>query len=114
MDDDLEEKIKSLQDEVNQITLTNSTTSPTTNVIKEETKQFDFKMFKSSIASYLILPFLIFIVLFTWKPSILLEDKTNDKKLSNKKLIVATIVSTIAINTIIIFGVILYKNRISN
>jgi hypothetical protein len=110
--DDLEQRIKSLQEEVSQIT--SPTTSKTTNHVKEETKQFNFNMFKSSIASYLILPFLIFIVLFAWKPSILLEDKTNEKKLSHKKLIVATIVSTIAINTIIIFGVIVYKNRISN
>jgi hypothetical protein len=110
--DDFEKKIDSLQEEVNQIT--SPTTSTTTNPVKEENKQFNFNMFNSSIASYLILPLLIFIVLFALKPSILLEDKTNEKKLSHKKLIVATIVSTIAINTIIIFGLIVYKNRISN
>lgn len=101
--DDLEEKIESLQKEVNQITRTNT--------VKEETKQFNFN---SSIVIYFIVPFLIFIVLFAWKPSLLLEDKTNEIKLSHKKLIVATIVLTIAINTIIILGVIVYKNRIPN
>lgn len=111
--DDLEKRIDSLQEEISQIT--SSTTSTTTNPVKKETKQFvfNFNMFKSSIAGYLILPFLIFIVLFYWRPSILLDNKNNEKKLNHKKLVVATIVLTIAINTIIIFGIIIYKNRIA-
>jgi magnesium-transporting ATPase (P-type) len=100
--DDLEEKIESLQKEVNQITI-----SSITNPVKEETKQFNFN---SSIIIYFILPFFIFIVLFVWQPSLLLEDKTHERKLSHKKLIVATIL----INTIIILGFIIYKNRIPN
>lgn len=97
--DDLEEKIESLEKEVHSIT--------TTNTVKKETKQFNFN---SSIVIYFILPFLIFIVLFAWKPSLLLEDKRNERKLNHKKLIVATIVLTIIINTIITLGVIVYKN----
>ena len=104
--DDLEENIESLQKEVNQIT-----SSSTINPVKEEIKQFNLNL---SILNYVILPFLIFIVLFAWKPSLLLEDNTNERKLSHKKLIVATIVLTIAINTIIILVVIVYKNTITN
>jgi len=104
--DDFEEKIESLQKEVNQITI-----SSITNPVKEETKQFNFN---SSIIIYFILPFFILIVLFVWQPSLLLEDKINERKLSHKKLIVATIVLTISINTIIILGFIIYKNRIPN
>ena len=103
--DDFEEKIESLEKEVHQIT-----SITTTNTVKKETKQFNFN---SSIVIYFILPFLIFIVLFAWKPSLLLEDKRNERnerKLNHKKLIVATIVLTIIINTIIILGVIVYKN----
>jgi hypothetical protein len=99
--DEFEEKIESLQKELNQIT--NSTTS----TIKEETKEFN--MLKSRIITYVILPFLILIVLFAWKPSLLLDDNKIEKKLSHTKLIVATIVLTIVINIIITFGVIVYK-----
>ena len=113
-DDDLEQKIKSLQNEVNQIT-----SSGSTNSVKKETKQFafNFDMLNTSIISYAIIPCLIAAVLFASKPSLLLEDntsKTNDRKFSYKKLIVATIISTIAIKTIIIVGVIVYKNQRSN
>ena len=111
--DNLEERIKSLQDEVREITKsTESSTIP----IEKETKHFvfNFDMLNSSIVTYVILSFLILAVLFAWKPSLLLEDdtdKTNEKKLSYKKLIVATIVSTILIKTIIIIVVIVYKNQ---
>lgn len=101
--DEFEEKIESLQKELNQIT--NSTTS----TIKEETKEFNFNMLKSRIITYVILPFLILIILFAWKPSLLLDDNKIEKKLSHTKLIVATIVLTIVINIIITFGVIVYK-----
>jgi hypothetical protein len=60
--DDFEEKIESLQKELNQIT--NSTTSIIKEETKEETKEFNFNMLKSRIISYVILPFLILIVLF--------------------------------------------------
>ena len=110
--DNLEERIKSLQNEVKEITT--SATIP----VEKETKQFvfNFDMLNSAIVSYVILPFLILAVLFAWKPSLLLEDitdKTNEKKLSYKKLIVATIVSTIVIKTIIIIGVTVYKNQMT-
>ena len=103
--DDIEENINILQEEVMKIT--SSTTE------KKENNQFDFNIVNSGIVSYVILPFLILAVLFVSKPSLLLEDitdKTNDKKLSYKKILVATIVLTIAINTIITISVIVYKN----
>ena len=112
--DDFEEKIDSLQKEVNQISSSN--TSTINNSVKKETKQFDFNfnMLNSGIVRYVILPFLILIVLFTWKPSLLLNDNTDERKLNNKKLIVATIVLTISINTIIIIGDNVYKNKTPN
>ena len=110
--DDLEERINSLQEEVTKIK--SSTTSTTTNSIKKETNHFD--IVNSAIVSYVILPFLILVVLFVSKPSLLLEDitdKTNEKKLSYKKIIVATIVLTIALNTIITVSLIVYKNQMT-
>lgn len=114
--DNLEERIKSLQDEVREIT---KTTVSSTIPIEKETKHFVFifDVLNSTIVSYVILPFLILAVLFAWKPSLLLQDitdKTNEKKLSYNKLIVATIISTIAIKTIFILVVIVYKNQMTN
>jgi hypothetical protein len=109
--DDLEENINILQEEVMKMT---SSSTKINDVKKENDKfVFNFGIVNSAIVSYVILPFLILAVLFVSKPSLLLEDntdKTTEKKLSYKKIIVATIVLTIAINTIITIGLILYKN----
>lgn len=111
--EELEQKIKRLQDEVRE--LTTNTTETTSKVVKKKDNHFD--ILNLPIVSYVVLPFVIMVLLFAFKPYFIFEDVIDStnvfvKKISYKKLIVATIVCSALLKTISIIGVLVYKNRI--
>uniref|UniRef100_A0A6C0H344 Uncharacterized protein n=1 Tax=viral metagenome TaxID=1070528 RepID=A0A6C0H344_9ZZZZ len=109
--DDIDDRIKNLQYEVNQLTNTNTTIKKESNPYKINTEALN-----SPIISYGILPCAILILLFAWKPRFIMDDITNktniiEKKLSYKKLIVATIVASVVVKTISVVALLVYKNK---
>jgi hypothetical protein len=101
----MDEKIKILQDKVNQITLSNEKCLPSSSGCSSSSffPKFNYPV----IYYYGAIPCLILIILFIYKPMFVMEDvsidgKFPEKRLSYKKLLVATVVAT-AILCVIIF-----------
>jgi hypothetical protein len=112
MDDsdcDLDSKIKMLNEKVSEITRTNVKSDNGNN----QSAFLTINVIKSPVVYYGIIPVFIMLLLFFLKPSFIMEKisidgKLPEKKLSYKKLIIATIIVT-AIICIVVF-IYLYKN----
>jgi hypothetical protein len=115
-DDEIDATIKSLHEKVNQITITSTSTSTSTIVSADakNTSVFSSSILKSRIIYYCVIPLIIFLLLLFWKPWFIMEDisidgKLPEKKLSYKKLFIATFIVTFII-AICIFSY-FYKNK---
>ena len=112
MDDsdcELDSKIKTLHEKVSEITTTNVKSS----ILTKKSAFLSMNVIKSPVVYYGIIPVFILLLFFFWKPSFIMENvsidgKIPEKRLSYKKLIIATIIVT-AIIYIVIF-VYLYQN----
>jgi len=98
----MDEKIKILQDKVNQITLSNEN-----RITSSSGCSSSFLPKFNVVYYYAAIPCLILIILFIYKPKFVMEDisidgKFPEKRLSYRKLFIATIVAT-AILCVIIF-----------
>ena len=112
MDDsdyELDSKIKMLHEKVSEITTTNVKSS----ILNKQSAFLTMNSIKSPVVYYGIIPVFILLLFFFCKPSFIMENisidgKLPEKRLSYKKLIIATIIVT-AIVYIVVF-VYLYQN----
>jgi hypothetical protein len=112
MDDsdcDLDSKIKMLHEKVSEITRTNVKSDNVNN----QSAFLTINVIKSPVVYYGIIPICILLLFLFFKPSFIMENisiegKLPEKRLSYKKLIIATIIAT-AIISIVVF-IYLYKN----
>ena len=112
MDDsdcELDSKIKTLHEKVSEITTTNVKSS----ILNKQSAFLTMNSIKSPVVYYGIIPVFILLLFFFCKPSFIMENisidgKLPEKRLSYKKLIIATIIVT-AIISIVVF-IYLYKN----
>ena len=115
MDDDFEDRIQSLQDDINQLSEVSKTTKNTQSVKnKYKFTLMNFDIINLPIVYYLIIPCLILFFLLSWKPNFVMEDislKQTEKKVNYKKLVIATFIGTLIIKTISIIYVFVYKNK---
>lgn len=108
-DTELDSKIKTLHQTVSEITKTNVKSGSLNN----QSAFLTINSIKSPVVYYGVIPIFILLVFLFWKPSFIMENisidgKLPEKRLSYKKLILATIIVT-AIIYILVF-VYLYKN----
>ena len=113
-DDEIDATIKSLHEKVNQITTTSTSTSTIVSADAKNTSVFSSSILKSRVIYYGIIPLTMFLLLLFWKPWFIMEDisidgKLPEKKLSYKKLFIATFIVTFII-AIGIFSY-SYKNK---
>jgi len=96
-ENNLEEKIKKLEEQVNNFSNNSEVSKKITNTplfLKLNTKYY--------VYCYVAVPIVIFIILFIWSPKIItrkisIDGEIPKKKLSFKKLLIATIISTLLI-----------------
>ena len=111
-DDEIDATIKSLHEKVNQITTTSTSTIVSADA--KNTSVFSSSILKSRVIYYGVIPLTMFLLLLFWKPWFIMEDisidgKLPEKKLSYKKLFIATFIVTFII-AIGIFSY-SYKNK---
>ena len=112
MDDsdcELDSKIKMLHEKVSEITKTNVKIG----ILNNQSAFLTMNVIKSPVVYYGIIPLFILLLFLFLKPSFIMENisidgKLPEKRLSYKKLIIATIIVT-AIISIVVF-IYLYKN----
>jgi hypothetical protein len=103
--DDLNEKIDSLQKEVDKLNSISEFEKPE----KAKISLFNNNCLKSPIVYYFALPLIVCVLLFFLKPSFIMEKISKNgnfptKKLNYKKLLIATILFSI----IIAFGIFIF------
>ena len=112
MDDsdcELDSKIKMLYEKVSELT----TTKVKSGILNNQSAFLKMNIIKSPVVYYGIIPICILLLFLFLKPSFIMENisidgKLPEKRLSYKKLIIATIIAT-AIISIVVF-IYLYKN----